>query len=152
MANSKLLRGRHSQTGAWYVVTVVAAQRRPIFREPSLARCVITEIHRASVQVDTAAWTVMPDHLHWLFALRSGGLGGAIQAMKSRSTLAINRLVGTHGAVWQRGYYDHQIRYDEDLVAQARYIVADPLRAGLVARLADHPFWWSRWIESENDL
>ena len=152
MTNPKLLRGRHSLPGAWYVVTVVASQRRPIFRDPCIARCVIEAIHRTSEQADTAAWTVMPDHLHWMFALRNGELGSAVQAMKSRSTLAINRLVGAQGPVWQRDYYDHLLRRDEDLRAQARYIIANPLRAGLAPRLAHYPFWWCRWIETEDDL
>jgi putative transposase len=48
--------------------------------------------------------------------------------------------------VWQRGFYDRAIRKEEDLLAVARYIVANPLRAGLVSQLSDYPFWDAVWL------
>ena len=43
--------------------------------------------------------------------------------------------------LWQKGYYDHLIRNEEDLIASARYIIANPLRAKLIANVADYPYW-----------
>jgi hypothetical protein len=37
------------------------------------------------------------------------------------------------------------LRTDEDLVAVAEYVIHNPIRAGLVARVADHPLWSSIW-------
>ena len=48
--------------------------------------------------------------------------------------------------VWASAYHDHAIRDDEDLRAVARYIVANPLRAGLVKSVADYPFWDAVWL------
>ena len=75
-----------------------------------------------------------------------------MQAFKSRTARAINAANGSCGPVWQSGFYDHRLRSDEDLHAQARYIVANPLRQGLVERLQDYPFWWCRWIARQADL
>ena len=36
---------------------------------------------------------------------------------------------------------------DEDLVAVARYIVANPVRAGLVKNVRDYPHWDAVWLE-----
>ena len=39
------------------------------------------------------------------------------------------------------GKVDHCLRAEDDLVSQARYIVANPLRAKLVNSIGDYPFW-----------
>lgn len=72
MNNPKLLRGRHSQVGACYAVTSVTQRRRPVFHDRQLAQCIVDAIGQASAAVDTIAWVVMPDHVHWLFALQDG--------------------------------------------------------------------------------
>ena len=48
--------------------------------------------------------------------------------------------------VWQKGYFDRALRYEEDLKAAARYIIANPLRAGLVAQVGDYPLWDAIWL------
>ncbi|MFO1430843.1 MAG: transposase [Candidatus Competibacteraceae bacterium] len=96
--------------------------------------------------VDSLAWVIMPDHLHWLIQLRNMPLQQLMQGVKSRSAIAINRRLGTDGQVWQKGYYDHALRKEEDIKALARYIVANPLRAGLVTKIGDYPLWDAVWL------
>jgi REP element-mobilizing transposase RayT len=50
------------------------------------------------------------------------------------------------GRLWQPGYHDHALRREEDLVATARYLVANPLRAGLVQHIGDYPLWDAVWL------
>ncbi len=50
------------------------------------------------------------------------------------------------GRIWQRGYHDHAIRYQESIKDIARYIVANPLRAGLVKSLRYYPYWNAMWL------
>jgi len=38
------------------------------------------------------------------------------------------------------------LRNDEDLLDVARYVVANPVRAGLVPRVGDYPFWNAVWL------
>ncbi len=154
MASPKLLTGRLSQAGTSYVVTTLVDQRRPLFCDPLLAGIVVKEIERCTsdANVTSQAWVVMPDHVHWLFQLRCDPLSRCLQAFKSRSARAINAEVMTHGRVWQPGFYDHRLRHDDDLATQARYLVTNPLRSGLVQRIEDYPFWWCRWIERSADL
>ncbi len=155
MTNPKLRRGRHSEVGALYSVTLVCAARAPLFLDASLADEVSAELNAAgeSGSVRSFAWVVMPDHLHWLFELRAASLGRVMQAVKSRTAIAINRRRGAVGGpVWQSGYYDHRLRSDEDLRLQARYIVANPLRRGLVQRIEHYPYWHCPWIDTQADL
>ncbi len=53
----------------------------------------------------------------------------------------INRTLGLKGRLWQKGYYDRAVRKDEDVKHMARYVVQNPIRAGLVHRVHDYPLW-----------
>ncbi len=89
----------------------------------------------------------MPDHMHWLVQLDDRlPLAGLVKRFKTVSALHANRQRGHTGSFWQPGYYDHLIRDDENLCDAARYIVANPLRAGLVERLGDYPLWDAVWL------
>ncbi len=89
----------------------------------------------------------MPDHLHWLVQLDDQmDLTQVVRRFKSVSALRVNRHLGMAGALWQPGYYDHLIRDDENLQDAARYIVANPVRGGLVKRVGDYPLWDAIWL------
>lgn len=154
MPSPKLLIGRHSQVGNVYAVTVVTHGREPVFGKDEYAQLAIAAIrHCESERLSASlAWVVMPDHAHWLFALRSGTLGACVQRFKSVSTRTINCNRHAADPVWQRGYYDHCLRSDVDLLVQARYIVANPLRRGLAEQIEDYPYWWARHIRNSADL
>jgi len=94
------------------------------------------------------AWVVMPDHIHLLAELRGGTLPEMVRKLKGRTAMRINALRESRGSVWQRGYHDHAIRREEALIDAARYVVANPLRAGLVRRLGDYPFWDSVYLDA----
>ncbi len=144
-----LRKGRFSEPGHAYLVTTVTHARRPLFLDLYAARAAIVELKRCHSQgeVESLAWVLMPDHLHWLFTLTGcPGLARLMQGFKSRSALAVNRRLGYQGKVWQSAYYDHGLRGDEDLQAAARYLVGNPLRAGLVGRIGDYPHWDAMWV------
>jgi hypothetical protein len=70
-----------------------------------------------------------------------------MQSLKRNSARQVNQRLGRSGAaVWQPGFFDRALRAEDDLVAVARYIVANPLRAGLCRRLGDYPLWDSVWL------
>ena len=100
----------------------------------------------ADSHVETLAWVLMPDHLHWLLQLGDATLGEVVGSMKSRSARAVNARLARMGNVWQKGFHDHAVRAEEDLRALARYVLANPLRAGLVKRIGDYPLWDAHWL------
>ncbi len=58
-----------------------------------------------------------------------GSLAAIVQSFKSLSTRRVNALRNTTGApLWQRNYYEHIIRNDEEWDLIARYISSNPLR------------------------
>ena len=147
--NSHRLRfGRHSEPGRAYLVTAVVHNRQPVFSDWRTGRLLVAEFRRAHDEgsVDSIAWVVMPDHFHWLMPLRDGDLPQVIGSTKSRCTQAMNRMTGRSGPLWQTGYHDRAIRDGEELLPFARYIIANPLRAGLVKRIGDYPLWDACWL------
>ncbi len=127
-----------------YYVTTVTEGREKLFEHWPLARCVVKELINAEAQglCKTFAYVVMPDHVHWLFMLCRDSLSNAVRQVKSRSAIQINKLRETLGKrVWQKGFYDHALRNGEDLSGTARYIIENPLRAGLVHSLMEYPHW-----------
>ena len=148
-AHSQSLRhGRLSEISQIYLLTTVTQNRRPLFKDWCLGRLVVSELKRAEEQslVQSLAWVVMPDHLHWLIELKQNSLSRVMQQIKARSAIAINKATQSQNRVWQRGYHDTTLRTENDLKKLARYIVANPLRAGLVKRIGDYPLWDAIWL------
>ncbi|WP_375740138.1 transposase [Pseudomonas boanensis] len=143
-----LRKGRVSEPGRIYLLTTVTRDRAPLFAQWPAACLVAREIHAMAGRtgISTLAWVLMPDHLHWLVKLESGELGRYVQRLKSRTAIALNWLNNHTGAVWQRGYHDHAVRNEADVKSMARYIVANPLRAGLVKNIGDYSLWDVTWL------
>jgi len=143
-----LRRGRFSQAGRVYLVTTVTLERASIFSDFHVGRCIPLALRQIEVErsANSLAWVVMPDHVHWLLALGNGDLCRVVQRFESRSARAVNLQRGRSGRVWQKGFHDHALRTEEDLQATARYVIANPLRAGLVRRVGDYPLWDTIWL------
>ncbi len=144
-----LRKGRVSEAGRAYHIRAATADRQPFFGDLYVGRELVHALrfqHERGA-VESLAFVVMPDHLHWLFVLGDGGeLRTVMHSVKSFSAQRINRRIGRTGAVWQDGYFDRGLRAEDDLRVVARYIVANPLRAGLVTRIGDYPLWDAIWV------
>jgi len=148
MGYKDLTIGRFSEYGRAYSLTIVTEKRIPHFNDFAVARSLINEMRKMenSGQLESLAWVIMPDHLHWLLVLKSDNLSELMRLFKGISSQALNQKLHKQGAFWQRGLYDHAIRKEEEIRAAARYIVANPLRAGLVEHISDYPHWDAIWL------
>lgn len=87
--------------------------------------------HYRNVAVDT--YVIMPDHVHMILAIRASGDGRLIAAptavglsvVMQQFKRTVSKAIGV--PLWQRGYYDHIIRQEEDLRAFRQYILENPL-------------------------
>ena len=140
--------GRFSEAGRSYMITTVTAGRRPLFLDFVTSRLLIQQMRHCEAEglARSLAWVVMPDHLHWLVTLDHGGLARLVKHLKARSAQAINREHAVQGRVWQPGYHARAVRQEDDVRALARYMVANPLRAGLAQHVADYPHWDAIWL------
>ena len=140
--------GRFSEVGRVYLLTAVVDQRQPFFCDWRLGRLVVREFRAAQEEgwADFLAWVVMPDHMHCLVELRDKSIAQLMCRIKSRSSLAVNQALGRRGRLWQKGYHDRAVRREQDVKDLARYVVANPIRAGLVTRVHDYPLWDACWL------
>lgn len=88
----------------------------------------------------------MPDHAHLLIDIRNNQLSTVMRRLKSSSALKLNHSIGRQGRFWDVGFHDHGLRKEEDIKGVARYIVGNPLRAGLVKHVGGYPFWNAKWL------
>ncbi|MEM6507095.1 MAG: transposase [Planctomycetota bacterium] len=85
---------------------------------------------------------VMPDHCHLLIRPQPGyELPRVMKGIKGISARLINQSRGTSGSVWQDESLDRIMRDEEEAIEKARYILENPVRAGLVERASDYPFY-----------
>lgn len=139
-----LRRGRWSQPGGVYLVTTATAGRRPVFARFDRAReaCLAFDAFEREGAASLLAWVLMPNHAHWLVQLGPREpLHQAINRLKSSSARRVLSRFGGSRPLWSRGFHDRAMRHGDDLIAASRYIIANPLRAGLVRRIVDYPFW-----------
>ena len=136
--NSHRLRtGRRYLANHYYHLTTTTLNREPVFADLNAARSLVKCLrHEAEKEtVISVAFVVMPDHLHWLVQSVDGRIDAVMRRIKAESGRRLGR------TVWQRGYHDRCLRREDDIRTVARYIIANPLRAGLVSSVRDYPHW-----------
>ncbi len=94
----------------------------------------------------------MPDHLHLvLFGVKDdANLWKAVVQFKQKTGFYLKKDCSQFQ--WQKDFYDHIIRQDENLLTQIRYILDNPVRRGLVNNWNDYPLIGSIGIKLEDVL
>ena len=102
-------------------------------------------------QFAIVVYCFMPDHVHLLIEglADSSDCKRFIGRAKQFSGFYFSQQFGTR--LWQRYGYERTLRDDEATLVMARYILANPVRAGLVSRVEDYPFVGSL-VYSLNEL
>ncbi len=116
--------------------------RRSAFDDPSVVTLVLRELLRTAREcgVEIVAYCFMPDHVHFL----AEGLTAAsdtarcIRLFRQRTGLLYRRTRGDR--LWQEGFFDRVLRSDDDTLGVVRYIVGNPVRAGLCDAVERFPF------------
>ena len=145
----QLRKGRASIPGHYYLLTTVCQGRRRLFADWTAASTLAAALaeDRLWHSAKLVCWVVMPDHMHVIVELGEEGLPGLMRRVKAVTALAINRALERRGsAAWLPGYQDRALRSNENLRDAARYVVENPVRAGLVSSVAAYPFWDADWL------
>jgi putative transposase len=144
-----LRQGRVSIPGQLYLLTTVTCHREPLFADTVRAQVASRVIHATSTWADSRlhAWVLMPDHWHGLLQLGDESLGRVMSRFKAGVSRVLHESCGLVGPLWDRSFHDHALRVDEDIKTVARYIVANPVRAGLVDSVFAYPYWNAVWLD-----
>lgn len=137
--------------GGTYFFTVVTHRRRPLFNVSANVQRLRTALRRtrAAYPFQIEAMVVLPDHLHALWTLPDGDNDHARRwrLVKTLFTQSSPEDVTAERArrpgeqpVWQRRYWEHLIREEEDFRRHMDYIHYNPVKHGLVAQPGDWPY------------
>ncbi len=147
---------RSRMSGGTFFFTVVTYRRREILTDPKgivILRRVISEV-RQEHPFSIDGWVLLPDHMHCIWTLPEGDddysqRWGLIKARFSRSTRTLfhcNNLMTNSKerhrecSIWQRRFWEHQIRDEKDLHAHLDYVHYNPVKHGMVVNVANWPY------------
>ena len=96
------------------------------------------------------AIVVLPDHLHAIWTLPDGNADFAIRwrvfktsfsrALPATEPISPSRGRKAERGIWQRRYWEHALRNDEDFTRHVDYIHLNPMKHGHAARVRDWPY------------
>jgi putative transposase len=154
---------RAKAEGATYFFTVVTHRRQPVLCLPETLdamEAVFRDVAaRRPFRVD--AWVVLPDHMHCVWTMPDGDSDYSVRwsIFKKEMTKRLSASLVTEiaaspsrqrrreGTLWQRRFWEHQIRDESDYRAHVEYIHFNPVKHGLARAPADWPCSsFMRWV------
>ncbi|MDB5799217.1 MAG: transposase [Rhodocyclales bacterium] len=142
---------RHRVPGGSYFFTVNLLERksRLLVDHIDLLRDAVRAV-RARRPFHIDAWVVLPDHMHtvWTLPEDDTDYSGRWKAIKiafakglpKTEHLSTTRAIKGERGVWQRRFWEHTVRDEADYAAHMDYVHINPLKHGLVQRVADWPY------------
>jgi putative transposase len=135
--------------GCWFFTVNLFDRRRHLLTENIQALRAATRLTQTRHPFTIDAMVVLPDHLHAVWTLPEGdadfplrwrlikiAFAQAIPKSESRSPVRVAR--GERG-IWQRRFWEHLIRDEEDFGRHVEYCYINPVKHGLVTRVCDWP-------------
>ncbi|MGC9269593.1 REP-associated tyrosine transposase [Acidiphilium sp.] len=142
---------RHRVAGGTYFFTVALADRGSdlLMTEIAALRESVARA-RAVRPFEIDAWVVLPEHLHAVWTLPEGdadfstrwmlikrGFSARVAAGEARSA---SRVAKGERGIWQRRFWEHAVRDEDDFVRHVDYVHFNPVKHGFVERAWDWPF------------
>ena len=138
--------------GGTYFFTVTLLERRNndlLVRHIDVLRQAVREVKRTH-PFTIHGWVVLPDHLHCVLELPESDHDFALRwrlikmvfskRVPKGEHISASRAKRQERGLWQRRYWEHLIRDEADFAAHMDYVHINPLKHGLVARVADWPY------------
>ena len=121
--------------GAIYHVVFKTTDEAPTLTGSS-ADCVAEEIIALESDglAQVLAWSIMSTHVHILLAPANGKLSKVVHRIKGRTAYKLGKRHREMKKIWVRRYYDRRIRNDKQREEAERYIIENPVKAGLCER------------------
>lgn len=142
--------------GGTYFFTVVTYRRQQFLCDENVWHALRKAIRdtRATHPFHIDAWVLLPDHLHCIWTLPPDDANFGVRwAMIKR---AVTKQCGPHlyrddwmnhskrrrkeSTLWQRRFWEHQIRDDWDYENHMNYLHYNPVKHGYVQKVSDWPY------------
>ena len=130
---------------ALYHVTARGDRREDIYEDDQDRQMFLTVLEQVITQFNWVchAWCLMDNHYHLLIQTPDGNLSKGMRQLNGVYTQASNRRHRRVGHLFQGRFKAILVDHDAYLLELARYIVLNPVRAGMVKKPADWP--WSSY-------
>ena len=117
-----------------YFLTICTRKRLKAFRDDTTAANTLGHFRRIAKDERFAilAYCVMPDHVHFLVEGQAAESDFRRFVRRAKQHSGAAYALSCDEPLWQDGYYERILRDDSDAAEFARYIVWNPVRAGLV--------------------
>jgi REP element-mobilizing transposase RayT len=139
--SKELRKGRFSTTELPYFITICSYKKAKITSE---------EIFKASRKafnwlkennyIQLICFVVMPDHLHAVFQLT--GEKSLSEVISNFKISVYKQVKHIHDKLWQKDFFDHRIRKNEQLFQIIFYCYNNPYKAGIISQEEDYPYWY----------
>jgi putative transposase len=146
---------RMHEKGGLYFLTLVTYQRQKLFSSPKTRLLFRVSVDHVMVfhPFTIEAYCILPDHIHFIWRLPEDDADyamriGLIKARFTKSYLLqgnremqrdLSREKRRERTFWQRRFWEHLIRDEDDLHRHIEYIHYNPVKHGLVERVSDWP-------------
>jgi len=137
---------RTNTPNASYFFTVVSYRRRPILCDESIRNALRAAIEttRLARPFMIDAWVLLPDHLHCIWTLPEGDADFSTRWMMIKRAVSIacgenyhrpdwkstSKKLRRESTIWQRRFWEHQLRDADDFARHADYIHFNPVKHG----------------------
>jgi len=140
--------------GGTFFFTLVTYHRRPLFDDAEnihLLRNVMREV-KAAHPFTIEAFVLLPDHLHCIWTLPELDSNFSMRwrlikayftrrcPKKYKYFSTIARKHKDEQCIWQRRFWEHQIRNEKDLIKHVEYIHYNPVKHGYVKTVSEWPY------------
>ena len=147
--------------GGTYFFTVNLLRRHHndlLTRHITLFRDIVTSVRKRH-PFRIHAWVVLPEHTHCVIELPTGDADFAMRwrliklefskALPKTEPISSVRAARGERGIWQRRYWEHLIRDEADYQAHMDYVHFNPVKHGLVQRVADWPHsTFHEWVKA----
>ena len=147
---------RANTPNSTYFFTVVTYRRQTFLCDLQVRNALRKAIHKVQTQYPFKidAWVLLPDHMHTIWTLPENDANFSLrwQLIKRYVTrecgadlnrpewLNASKIKHQEATLWQRRFWEHQIRDDSDYQTHMDYCHFNPVKHGLVKRVQDWPY------------
>jgi REP element-mobilizing transposase RayT len=105
--------------------------------------------HRDGKRFRLDAYSIMPNHVHSVFAPLTQtdtpeSLSSIMHSLKRNTARRANQLLDRSGAFWEHESFDHYVRNRAEWLRIVKYVLENPVKAGLVHKWEDWPWNYVR--------
>ncbi len=125
-------------------------------QDPRLADLVSNSLHHYDgKRYDLIAFCVMPNHVHTVFTPLPKSesdywsMASILHSIKLYTARRANRILGREGQFWQHENYDHVVRGEPELNRIVRYVLNNPVKAGLVESWDEWAWSYCKWYSAK---